>query len=102
MIIVEYIDNPDLIIEEIIPFLGNRLPKLVAGCVTVLAAIYENFGCKIVSPKIVIPSLGKLFAHADRNVRAETTKLAVELYKWMGDSLTLILFPDLKPVQQKI
>ncbi|CCG22963.1 hypothetical protein CORT_0D01150 [Candida orthopsilosis Co 90-125] len=101
MVIVEYIDNPDLIIEEIIPFLGNRLPKLVAGCVTVLAAIYENFGCKIVSPKIVIPSLGKLFAHADRNVRAETTKLAVELYKWMGDSLTLILFPDLKPVQQK-
>ncbi|KAG5420821.1 hypothetical protein I9W82_002702 [Candida metapsilosis] len=101
LIMIEYIDSPDLIVEEILPHLGNRLPKLVAGCVTALVAIYENFGCKIVSPKVVIPSLGKLFGHADRNVRSETTKLAVELYKWMGESLPSILFPDLKPVQQK-
>lgn len=101
LIMVEYIDTPDIIIEEIILHLGNRLPKLVAGCVMALVAIYDNFGCKVVSPKPVLPSLGKLFAHADRNVRSETTKLAVELYKWMGSSLTSILFPDLKPVQQK-
>ncbi|KAI5955400.1 hypothetical protein KGF57_003726 [Candida theae] len=101
LIMVEYIDTPESLVEEITSHLGNRLPKLVAGCVTALDAIYENFGCKIVPPKAVIPSLGKLFAHADKNVRSETTKLTVELYKWMGESLTSILFPDLKPVQQK-
>ncbi|KAI5970939.1 hypothetical protein CANMA_000099 [Candida margitis] len=101
LLMIEYSQTPDPIIEEVLPHLGNRLPKLVAGCVTALFAVYENFGCKIVSPKLVIPSLGKLFAHADRNVRAEATKLTVELYKWMGDALPSILFPDLKPVQQK-
>ncbi|ODV79626.1 uncharacterized protein CANTADRAFT_20928 [Suhomyces tanzawaensis NRRL Y-17324] len=98
---VEISPQPDTIIEDIIPSLSNRLPKLVAGCVSALHAIVENFGCAVILPKGIIPSLGKLFGHADRNVRAETTKLTVELYKWMGDSLESVLFPNLKPVQQK-
>ncbi|EGW33754.1 uncharacterized protein SPAPADRAFT_135304 [Spathaspora passalidarum NRRL Y-27907] len=101
LLMIEITDQPDTIIEEIIPYFGNRLPKTVAGCVSALAAIYENFGCQIVSPKPVIPCLVKLFAHSDKNVRAETMKLTVELYKWMRDALSATLLPSLKPVQQK-
>lgn len=88
------------VVEDILPFLTHRLPKLVAGCVGALTSMVENFG-PIVPAKLIIPALPKLYAHADRNVRAETTKLTVELYKWMGEALPTILFPDLKPVQQK-
>lgn len=99
---VELSDNVDGVIEDILPFLTHRLPKLVAGCVAALSSMVENFGCRpVVSPKLIIPSLIKLFGHADRNVRAETTKLTVELYKWMGSALETVLFPELKPVQQK-
>lgn len=99
---IELSENANGVIEDILPFLKHRLPKLVAGCVSALHVIVENFGChSVISPKLIIPCLGKLFAHADRNVRAETTKLTVELYKWMGAALETILFPDLKPVQQK-
>lgn len=101
LLLVEISKDPNAIIEDIIPFLGHRLPKLVAGCVGALGTLVENFGCKIISPKNIIPSLGKLYGHADKNVRAETKRLTIELYKWMGDSLPTILFPDLKPVQQK-
>lgn len=101
LLLIEISKDPNTIIEDIVPYLGNRLPKLVAGCVAALANIIENFGCKIVLPKNIIPSLGKLYGHADKNVRAETKSLTLELYKWMGDSLSTILFPDLKPVQQK-
>lgn len=99
---IELSEDPNNVVEDILPFLKHRLPKLVAACVSALHIIVENFGChSVVSPKLIIPSLGKLFAHADRNVRAETTKLTVELYKWMGGALETVLFPDLKPVQQK-
>lgn len=89
------------IIEDILNLLGNRLPKLVAGCVSCLGSIVANFGCQTIPPKLIIPYLPKLFAHADRNVRAETQKLTLELYKWLKDALATILFPDLKPIQQK-
>lgn len=101
LLFVELSSDPDAIVEEISLHVGNRLPKLVAGTVLALTAIVENYGCQVVSPKPLIPVLVKLFSHADRNVRAETTKLAVELYKWMGDALVTLLFADLKPVQQK-
>ena len=98
---IEISNDPNSIVEDILPYLTNRLPKLVTGCVSCLASIIENFGCKIISPKPIVPCLSKLFAHADKNVRNETTKLTIELYRWMGDALINALFSDLKPVQQK-
>lgn len=97
----EILDGGEPVVEAILPFFDNRLPKLVAGCVNAVSQMVEQFGCGVVSPKSVISKLPKLFAHADRNVRAETTKLTVEIYKWMGDGLTTVLFADLKPIQQK-
>ncbi|WPK22865.1 hypothetical protein PUMCH_000085 [Australozyma saopauloensis] len=99
--LVEISGSGDWVFEVISTFFDNRLPKLVAGCVNCTSQIVEQFGCSIISPKPIIPFLAKLFAHADRNVRAETTKLTVELYKWLGEGLIPLLFDSLKPVQQR-
>lgn len=101
LLLVDVSGSADWIVDQILPYLENRLPKLVAGCVHALYQLVLNFGCVVVPPKPVIPALSKLFAHADRNVRAETTKLTVELYIWLRDGLTLLLFDSLKPVQQR-
>lgn len=102
LFIVEILNTADGVIEELLPFFKHRLPKLVAGCVAALTSIVENFGCgDVVSPSILFPEVPKLFTHSDKNVRGEATKLAIELYKWMGASLETILFQDLKPIQQK-
>lgn len=98
---IELLNSPDSIIEDMLPFVQHRLPKLVAGVVNALGQIIENFGCSVIKPSPIIEVLPKLFAHADRNVRTETSKLTVELYKWMKDTLTTALFDHLKPVQQK-
>lgn len=101
LIFVEIFNSGEPVLEAVIPFFDNKLPKLVAGCVNAVYQMVEQFGCGIVSPKSIIAKLPKLFAHADRAVRGETTKLTVEMYKWMGDGLTTILFADLKPIQQR-
>lgn len=99
MLMVEILD--DLVVEEITPHLLARLPKLVAGCVVALTLLVEGFGMSVISPKQLIPVLPKLFAHADKTVRAEATKLTVAMYAWMGEGLERVLFDELKPVQQK-
>ncbi|KAL7664895.1 TOG domain-containing protein [[Candida] zeylanoides] len=101
LMFVEITPEVDGVIEDLLSFVGARLPKLVAGCVNALAQIVANFGCQQVPVKLIIPHLAKLFAHADKNVRAETQGLTVELYKWMRDTLVSVLFGDLKAVQQK-
>lgn len=99
--LVEITDSADWIFEVLSSYFDNRLPKLVAGCVNSTFQIVENFGCGVIQPKFVIPCLPKLFAHADKNVRAETTKLTIEIYKWLGEGLIPLLFDSLKPVQQR-
>ncbi|KAK9360034.1 armadillo-type protein [Lipomyces starkeyi] len=95
------LDTPDPVVEELIPILSNKLPKLVTGTTIALREIVKSFGTKTVAPKGIVKALPKLFAHSDKNVRAEAANLTVELYKWMGDALKMGLLPDLKPVQQK-
>lgn len=101
LLFVELLGSAEAVVEQIVPFFDARLPKLVAGCVGAVGAIVDAFGCTVAPPKQIIPTLAKLFAHADRNVRAEATKLTVEMYKWLGEGLTQLLFPSLKPVQQR-
>lgn len=101
LLLTEITGSGDWILETVISFFDNKLPKLVASCVNCTFQMLENFGCSIVPPKSIIPFLAKLFTHADRNVRSETTKLAVEIYKWIGDALIPLLFDNLKQVQQR-
>lgn len=91
----------DDVVEDILAFTSAKLPKLVASSVNAVTSIVDTFGCVVVLPKPIVPFIPKLFAHADRNVRAEATKLCVVLYQWLGDAVSTMVFADLKPVQQK-
>ncbi|KAH8913355.1 hypothetical protein BT69DRAFT_1359181, partial [Atractiella rhizophila] len=82
--------------------IGNKGPKVVAGCVTAMGSIVRQFGPKIVPPKLVLSSLPRIFAHNDKSVRAEGTTLVCNLYAYLGSTLTSALStldPPLKPIQ---
>jgi hypothetical protein len=95
------LDKPEPALEELIPFLSHKLPKIIAATITALTTIYASFGARTVDPKPVLKVFPKVFSHADKNVRAESTKLAIELYKWLKDAMKPMFFNELKPVQQK-
>jgi protein STU2 len=94
------IDASGPVIEEILPALSNKQPKVVAASLAALTSIVHSFGCKIVDPKPILKVLPKAFGHADKNVRAEATNLAVELYRWLREAMKPMFWGDLKPTQQ--
>ncbi|KAK6332720.1 Microtubule-associated protein, microtubule dynamics during spindle orientation [Orbilia brochopaga] len=95
------LDTPSPVVDELLPFLSHKMPKVVAATTNALCTIYREFGTKTVDPKPVLKQLPKLFAHGDKNVRAEAANLTIELYKWLKDGIKPIFFNELKPVQQK-
>lgn len=99
--LVEHMGAGDGVVEQIVPFFDHRLPKLVAAAVNAVYQLVEQFGYAVSGAKPAINKLPKLFAHADKSVRAETTKLAVEIYKWLRQGLSAVLLDQLRPVQQK-
>jgi cytoskeleton-associated protein 5 len=88
------------VVEEILPVLSNKQPKVVAATLAALTAIYHNYGCKTVDPKPVLKVLAKPFGHADKNVRAEATNLAVEFYRWLREAMKPMFWGELKATQQ--
>jgi protein STU2 len=94
------LDVPGPVIEEILPVLSNKQPKLIAASLNALTQIYHNYGCKTADPKPVLKVLPKVFGHADKNVRAEATNLAVEFYRWLREAMKPMFWNDLKPTQQ--
>jgi protein STU2 len=94
------LDTPAPIIEDLLPALSNKQPKVVAATLASLTAIFHNYGCKTVDPKPVLKILPKVFSHADKNVRAEATNLAVEFYRWLREAMKPMFWNDLKPTQQ--
>ncbi|KAF9584426.1 Microtubule-associated protein, microtubule dynamics during spindle orientation [Lunasporangiospora selenospora] len=94
------VDTPDPVIEDVLPGLSAKLPKLVATTTNTLAAIIRTFGVKNVNLKILLKKLPPLFGHSDKNVRAEASALTIELYRWIGKAIVPSL-EELKPVQVK-
>lgn len=99
LLLVE-LDVPGPVIEDILPALSAKLPKVVAAALAALTSIFHNYGCKTADPKPVLKILPKVFGHADKNVRAEATNLAVEFYRWLRDAMKPMFWGDLKPTQQ--
>lgn len=100
--LIEISNTADDIVAKIILWFDHKLPKLVVGCVTAVFSIIQSFGLSTISqPSIIVNKLEGLFANPDKKVRTETSNLTVELYKWMKDSIKTVLFPNLKPIQQK-
>ncbi|CAG8439476.1 8530_t:CDS:10 [Diversispora eburnea] len=93
----------DLILKYIevdIPDPVAKQPKLVATTVHALKEIISSYGAKTVNIKNILKILPKIFAHTDKNVRAEGSLLVIELYKWLGQNINSYL-SELKPVQIK-
>jgi protein STU2 len=100
MLYVE-VDKADPVIEEILPFLSHKQPKVIAASLAALTQLFHAYGVKIIDPKPVLKAMPKLFGHADKNVRAEASNLIVELYRWLKDAIKSLFWNDLKPVQQQ-
>ncbi|KAK4980915.1 hypothetical protein LTR66_010289, partial [Elasticomyces elasticus] len=94
------LDKPDPVIEELLPLLAHKQPKIIAATLSALTSIFHVYGCKTVEPKPVIKILPKAYGHADKNVRAEAQNLTVEFYRWLKDAMKPLFWNDLKPVQQ--
>lgn len=94
------LDVPNPVIEEILPILSAKQPKTIAAAINSLTQIFHNYGCKLADPKPVLKVLPKAFGHADKNVRAEATNLAVEFYRWLREAMKPMFWGDLKPTQQ--
>jgi hypothetical protein len=94
------LDKADPIIEELLPLLAHKQPKIIAATLAALREIYKAYGCKTVEPKPTLKALPKIYGHADKNVRAEGQALTVELYRWLREAMKPLFWNDLKPVQQ--
>ncbi|GAA6054178.1 hypothetical protein JCM3770_002818 [Rhodotorula araucariae] len=93
-------DQGEGVIGDVMPGLEVKQPKVVAGSVMVLKELTRCFGPKTVSFKPILKTLPKIFAHADKTVRAEGQLLCLALHAYLGPALTPHL-AELKPVQQK-
>lgn len=94
------LDTAGPVIEDVLPGLSNKVPKNVAATINALTQIVHNYGTKVVDPKQILKCLPKAFGAADKNVRAEATNLAVELYRWLREAMKPMFWDDLKPTQQ--
>lgn len=94
-------DKAEPVIEELLPILAHKLPKIVAGTLSAFTAIYHAYGVKVVEPKPVLKALPKMYGHADKNVRTEAQNLTVELYRWLKEAMKPLFWEELKPVQQQ-
>lgn len=101
MLLCIELDKADTVLEDLLPTLSHKVPKVIAGALAALTILYHNFGCKIVDPKPTLKALPKVFGHADKNVRAEAQNLTVELYRWLREAIKPLFWADLKPVQQQ-
>lgn len=90
----------DGLIGDLREKLTAKQPKVVAANVGALALLVQQFGGEQVNARLIAQSIPLIFGHADKNVRAEGTVLAVELHRAMGAALTPVL-SQLKDIQVK-
>ncbi|TPX36658.1 hypothetical protein SmJEL517_g01345 [Synchytrium microbalum] len=86
----------DGVVDDLIAGLDHKTPKNIAACITALKEAVRLFGVKVVSPKLIVKQLGKIFDHKDKAGFA----LVIELKRWLGNALDASL-SDLKPTQIK-
>lgn len=101
LLYIEVEGKSDALLEELLQGLSNKQPKIVAATLGALTTLYHAYGVKIIEPKPPLKALPKVFGHADKNVRAEASNLAVELYRWLREAMKTTFWNDLKPVQQQ-
>ena len=88
------------LLSDLCALLSSKQPKVVAANVAALAALVNAFGTQQLQVKGVVKRVPDIFAHADKNVRAEGTQLAVALHRYLGAALRPTL-GQLKEIQVK-
>ncbi|KAJ9476251.1 Protein STU2 [Pseudozyma hubeiensis] len=88
------------LLTDLLDGLKAKQPKVVAGCITAIKDLVRDFGHKQVSPKPILKRLPDMFAHSDKNVRAEASLLAHELHRYIGAALEPTI-DSLKDIQAK-
>lgn len=86
------------LVLNVIQGTSAKQPKVVATAVNAFTQLVRDFGPKQVTLKPILKKLPDLFAHSDKNVRAEASLLAQELHKWIGPALepTISLLKDIQ------
>ncbi|CAG0897270.1 unnamed protein product, partial [Cyprideis torosa] len=93
------LEKPDLVMEELLKGTSVKNPKVASASVATLNAILHDFGPKVVQPlKPLVKAAMPLLEDRDKNVRDETKRLLVELFRWIGEAIRPQL-QGLKPVQ---
>lgn len=94
-------DTLDPVIEIVTNYYEHKVPKVIVGSLVATNELISSFGPTRSATKVLIPKIPKLLGHADKNVRAETLKMAVELYKWFGASVGTPILADVKTFHKK-
>lgn len=89
------------VIEVMVPSLNAKSPKQVSSTIKGINEIYSAFGCPAIDPKLIMSYIPKMFEHSDRNVRSEASNLSVTLRTYIGEAFDSVIFPKIKPIQQK-
>ncbi|WBW74763.1 TOG/XMAP215 microtubule plus end tracking polymerase Dis1 [Schizosaccharomyces osmophilus] len=89
----------DAVIDGLLSSCKVKHPKQAMASIKELCLFIEKYGIPTIPPSHLYKLLPGLFAQSDKNVRQEASKLAVQVYRWVGDSLKVNLFPQLKPIQ---
>ena len=79
------IEVHERVVEELIKGLGQKNPKVVAGCLANMTACLRAFGAKVVKVSPPLKATTPLLDHRDKTVREEGKNLITEAYRWVGD-----------------
>lgn len=71
-------------VEAVMRAFGDKVPKVAAAAVDVVARAVGDFGAKVVDPKPVLKALPPLFAHPNAGVRDKAKELTVALAACTG------------------
>ncbi|KAI6036614.1 microtubule associated protein [Pisolithus microcarpus] len=102
-LILQYVEVENTaagVVTDIIPGLSAKQPKAVSASVLAIKEVVRIFGTQVTPLAPVLKIVPKIFAHADKNVRAEGTQLVHTIYRYIGPSIDPFL-AELKPVQVK-
>ncbi|EPY50006.1 microtubule-associated protein Dis1 [Schizosaccharomyces cryophilus OY26] len=89
----------DTVVDGLLSSCQVKHPKQAMASIKELCLFIEKYGIPTIPLSPLYKLLPGLFAQSDKNVRQEASKLAVQVYRWVGDSLKTNLFPQLKPIQ---
>ncbi|WFD45308.1 hypothetical protein MPSI1_003990 [Malassezia psittaci] len=88
------------LLNNLTHMVSAKQPKQVAANVAALANIVESFGVKPLHTPVILRVVPKIFAHPDKQVRAEGSRLVTALHVHLGPALAPTL-SQLKDIQRK-